>query len=175
MLCSREGVGSFFSFRYVLVSPSNKPIFPSYSFRSRTTEARPLSDGRMTFLAFRDTHYQQSFGTAMGSPVSVTVANLVMEEIEDIALSTFEHAPKFWKRYVDDTITALPEDNVTHFHSHLNSVNPHIKFTVETESDNCLDILLTHESDGNITTSVYRKPTHTDRYLDFSSHHPTGS
>jgi hypothetical protein len=111
----------------------------------------------------------------MGSPVSVTVANLVMEEIEDVALSTFEHAPQFWKRYVDDTITALPEDTVSHFHSHLNSVNPHIKFTVETESDNCLpflDILLTHESDGNITTSVYRKPIHTDRYLDFSSHHP---
>ena len=30
-----------------------------------------------TFLTFCDTHYQQSFGTAMGSPVSVTVANLV--------------------------------------------------------------------------------------------------
>ena len=73
---------------------------------------------------------------------------------------------------MDDTITALPEDTVSHFHSHL---NPHIKFTVETESDNCLpflDNLLTHESDGNITMSVYTKPTHTDRYLDFFSHHP---
>ena len=30
-----------------------------------------------TFLTFRDTHYQQTFGTAMGSPVSVTIANLV--------------------------------------------------------------------------------------------------
>ena len=47
-LRSREGVGSFFSFRYMLVSRSNKPIFPSYLFRSRTTEAQPLSDGRMT-------------------------------------------------------------------------------------------------------------------------------
>ena len=60
-----------------------------------------------TFLTFGDTHYQLSFGTAMGSPVSVTVANLVMEKIEDLALSTFEHTLQFWKRYVDDTITAL--------------------------------------------------------------------
>ena len=48
MLRSREGVGSFFSFGYVLVSPSNKPIFRSYLFRLGTTKARPLSDGRMT-------------------------------------------------------------------------------------------------------------------------------
>ncbi len=39
-----------------------------------------------TYLTFRDTHYQQTFGTATGSPVSVTVANLVMEEIESEAL-----------------------------------------------------------------------------------------
>ena len=32
--------------------------------------------------------------------------------------------------------------------------------------------VLTHESDGNIITSVYKKTPHTDRYLDFSSRHP---
>ena len=41
-----------------------------------------------TYHTFQDTHYQQTFGTAMGSPVLVTVANLVMEEIESKALST---------------------------------------------------------------------------------------
>ena len=35
-----------------------------------------------TFLSFRGKCYQQVFGTAMGSPVSVTVANLVMEDVE---------------------------------------------------------------------------------------------
>ena len=35
-----------------------------------------------------------------------------------------------------------------------------------------LDILLTRSSDGTIETSVYRKKTHTDRYLNFASHHP---
>ena len=35
-----------------------------------------------TYLAYRGEVYQQVYGTAMGSPVSVTVANLVMEDVE---------------------------------------------------------------------------------------------
>ena len=35
-----------------------------------------------------------------------------------------------------------------------------------------LDVLLTNEADGSISTNVYSKPTHTDQYFDFESHHP---
>ena len=38
---------------------------------------------------------------AMGSPVSVTVVDLVMEDEEQRALSTFPTLPRFWKHYVD--------------------------------------------------------------------------
>ena len=38
-------------------------------------------------LSFRGTFYQQTFGMAMGSPVSVTVAYQVKEEIEGQAIS----------------------------------------------------------------------------------------
>ena len=72
-----------------------------------------------TFFLFRGQYYQQIFGTAMGSPVSVTVANLVMEEIEERALATFDPPPRFWKRYVDDTCTALPTESVFFFHSNV--------------------------------------------------------
>ncbi|XP_059046675.1 uncharacterized protein LOC131842162 [Achroia grisella] len=34
-----------------------------------------------------------------------------------------------------------------------------------------LDILVMVRSDGSVTHTVYRKPTHTDRYLHASSHH----
>ena len=59
-----------------------------------------------TFMAFRGSVFQQTFGTAMGSPISVTIANLVMENIEGRALAKAETPPRFWKRYVDDTCTA---------------------------------------------------------------------
>ena len=34
-----------------------------------------------------------------------------------------------------------------------------------------LDILITPEEDGSLNTTVYRKPTHTDLYLEWDSHH----
>ena len=38
-----------------------------------------------------------------------------------------------------------------------------------------LDILITPEEDGNLSTSVFRKPTHTDQYLQWDSHHTISS
>ena len=40
-----------------------------------------------TNFYYNGTVYQQIFGIAMGSPVSVVVANIVMEHIEDTALN----------------------------------------------------------------------------------------
>ena len=51
-----------------------------------------------TFLSFRGKIYKQVHGTALGSPVSVVVANLVMEDSEQWALSTFHPPTRFWKR-----------------------------------------------------------------------------
>ena len=111
----------------------------------------------------------------MGSPVSVVAANLVMEDIEERALSTFYAPPRFWKRYVDDTCAALPPDQIPPFLDHLNSIEPCVQFTVEEESDGrlaFLDVQLSRSDDGTVSTSVYRKATHTNQYLAFESHHP---
>ena len=77
---------------------------------------------------------------------------------------------------VDDTCVALLPSMVESYHQHLNSIEPSIQFTVEMESNGCLpflDILITRDSDGSLSTAVYRKQTHTDQYLQFSSHHPS--
>ena len=128
-----------------------------------------------TYFSFRGRFFQQTLGTAMESPVSVSVANLVMEDVEERALSTFDVDLPFWKRYVDDTCTAVPRNRVQDLLHHLNGIEESIKFTVEVESNGqlpFLDVLLLRAADGSISTSVYRKGTHTDRYLDFESHHP---
>jgi hypothetical protein len=43
----------------------------------------------------------------MGSSLSPIVANLVMESIEQEALTTFTFPVKHWRRYVDDTFVIL--------------------------------------------------------------------
>ena len=112
----------------------------------------------------------------MGSPVSAVVANLYVEHFEQIALGTAKNRPRIWKRYVDDTFCIVKAGEVDELLSHINSIRPSIKFTVEVEKDGCLpflDTLLTRNHDGSLAITVYRKPTHTDRYLHFNSHHPT--
>ena len=129
----------------------------------------------VTFLSFREKVHQQVHGTAMDSPVSVVVAKLVMEDVKERDLATFYSPPHFWKRYVDDTCTALPRNMVESFHSHLNSIEPCIQLTVEEESaDRMLPLLyiqVGRDLNGTVTTSVYRKATHTEQYLSFASHH----
>ena len=63
-----------------------------------------------TYLYFRGKFYRQIFGVAMGSPVSVIIANLVMENVEEEAMSTFLNPPKFWRIYVDDTFVIIKKN-----------------------------------------------------------------
>jgi len=56
-----------------------------------------------SFFTYDQEHYQQTFGCAMGSPVSATIANLVMEYIEERAISTATHPPRWCYRERGDT------------------------------------------------------------------------
>ena len=69
----------------------------------------------------------------MGLPVSVAVANLVMEDVEGWALETFDIQLPFWKRFVDDTCMVVPRDRVHDLLNHLNSVEESIQFACELE------------------------------------------
>ena len=126
-------------------------------------------------LLFRSVHYKQLHGTAMGSPVSVVVAEIVMQNIEEQALSTYTKTLPLWLRYVDDTFTAVHKDEIDTFHEHLNRQNPHVQFTKEIEENGKIPFLdcLVSRDENKLRTTICRKPTHTDRLLDQSSYNPT--
>ena len=130
---------------------------------------------RNTYFSFQGRYYEQTEGAAMGSLISPLVANLFMEEFEKQAISTSTTPPVLWERFVDDTFTIIKKNNKDSFLEHLNSINPKIQFTCEeTREDGSmpfLDILVTPEDDGSLKTSVFRKATHTDLYLQWDSHH----
>ena len=120
--------------------------------------------------------YHKSFGCPMGSPVSVLVVNLVMEDIEDRILASSCFDVFCWKRYVDDTWVLLPKSSVTQFFEFINSVEPSLKFTIEHDSDDkCisfLDVSVIRNFDCTFSTNLYFKPTDTGRHLSFFSHQP---
>ena len=97
------------------------------------------------------------------------------EDFKQTALATADYQPKIWKRYVDDTFVIWPhgEEKLGAFLEHINTLHPNIIFTVEKEENNkiaFLDVLI--EKKGNtVQTSVYHKPTHTNQYLNYRSHH----
>ena len=128
-----------------------------------------------TYFVYDGTFYQQTHGAAMGSPVSPIVCNIYMEDFEDIALSTAPNPPFLWMRYVDDVIAVSHEYFVDELFAHINSIDHHIQFTIEPEKDGqlpFLDLCINIMDDGDTKLTIYRKPTHTDQYLQFSSHHP---
>ena len=79
-----------------------------------------------TYFQYNDKHYKQLHGTAMGSPVSVVVEEIVMQNIEEQALATYTRTVPLWLRYVDDTFTAVHKDGIHDFHEHLNRQNADI-------------------------------------------------
>ena len=57
----------------------------------------------------------------------------------------------------------------------INSVDPAIQFTVETDKEDgaisFLDTIVKPEADGTLSITVYKKPTPMDQYLQCDSHH----
>ena len=52
-----------------------------------------------TYIQFKNQLYKQIFGVLLGSPISVTIANLVMEVVKTKALQTFQNVETIRRRY----------------------------------------------------------------------------
>ena len=85
----------------------------------------------------------------MGSPVSVVVAEIIMQKIEEQALVTYTRTVPLWLRYGDDIFTAVHKDEIDDFHEHLNRQNADIHFTKEIEKNGKIpfvDCLVTRDN-----------------------------
>ena len=82
-------------------------------------------------FTFRDVVYLEADGVAMESPLGPVLAGISMIGLErfSVLLLTAEH--RFWKGYVDDTITFAKVGTVDHILSLLNNFHHNIQFTYE--------------------------------------------
>ena len=126
-------------------------------------------------FTFDGNHYLQINGTAMGTKMAPSYANIFVGDLEEQSpLSTLKQ-PLSWFRFIDDVDVKWThaDKELDEFLEHANSIHLSIKFTHEGSKTKMsfLDTITT-VTEGNMTTDLYSKPTDKHRYLSPSSCHP---
>jgi hypothetical protein len=126
--------------------------------------------------------WRQTDGCPIGKSISGEIAELFMDnfENENIFNGNLGFEPIFWKRMRDDVFMiwktkgdSNEKDELDIFVDNLNLVEERIKFTLEREEDKhlpFLDMMIKRE-EHSLITKVYRKKTHTQRYINWESNH----
>lgn len=126
------------------------------------------------YFRFNEKFYKQISGLPMGLPLSAPLANLVMEELENLIIPKLPFNIPFYKRYVDDIITAIPKNQIQQTLKIFNTYHPRLQFTIEIETKSCisfLDILLIRNN-NQIKIKWYRKKIASERFLNFKGINP---
>ena len=127
-----------------------------------------------SYLQFQGNYYLQVNGTPMGAPISSSIAVLGVIIVFQKIRTLLPFEIPFIYDYVDDSITAVPEDSLQLTLDIFNSINPQIQFTYEVEVNGkipYLDTLIIRNSDGSISTDFYQKPLSSNRILNYYSAH----
>ena len=118
--------------------------------------------------------YLKIDGVAMGSPLGPILAGIFMVELGRSLVPKLSNYIKFWKRFVDDTITFANIEAIDHILTVLNSFDPNIQFTYEAEKKSklsFLDVMLCRK-DNKFVCSVYKKSTNSDIFMNWHSFAP---
>ena len=110
----------------------------------------------------------------MGATLGLVLAGLFMVELETSIIPTLRRPLLKWKRYVDDTFCYVKSRTVNDILNKLNGFCQNIQFTFELEKNSkrvFLNVLLIRNKD-TIETTVYRKSTNSDIYLNWKSFSP---
>jgi hypothetical protein len=120
-----------------------------------------------TYFKFNDQFYKQLEGAAMGSPISPIFAELFLQKLENDLIKNNRNII-VWRRYVDDVFCIIRKRKIQEVLSQINKYHASIKFTVEEEQDGklpFLDIMFYDKPSKSLGHHVYRKSTHTNKYL----------
>ena len=83
-------------------------------------------------MKFNNDHNLQINGTAMGTKMAPTYANISMDAIDNSFISACPQKPSIHYRYIDDIFLIWPNgnDSVKHFVELANNLHLNIKFTL---------------------------------------------
>jgi len=114
----------------------------------------------------------------MGSHTSSTIAEIYLQFLEEIYIKQWLQCKEiiYYKRYIDSVLIIFNQNktNEKTIINQMNSIDKHLEFKIseeENSSISCLDLTI-HRNIKSINLSIYRKPTHTDIMIQFSSTQP---
>ncbi|XP_069103895.1 uncharacterized protein [Argopecten irradians] len=124
---------------------------------------------------FNDDNYLQISGTAMGTKMAPSYANVFMGHLESAILTSAPIKPFSWLRFIDDIEIKWISNrqSLDEFIEHSNTFHNTIRFTADISSDTNM-FLDTRSTlvEGTISTDLYSKPTDSHIYLCPTSCHP---
>ena len=124
---------------------------------------------------FNGRNYIQLQGTAMGTKMAPSYANIFMGRLEGQLLMSVPLQPYSWLRFIDDIDMQWchGHQNLKHFLESANSFHQSIKFTSEISNDEHIFLdTISHIENDKLITDLYSKPTDTHQYLLPTSCHP---
>ena len=128
-------------------------------------------------FTFNDENYLQIKGCAMGSKCSSSYADIFMGKFEKEKIYPLIKGKALcYYRFRDDIfmIWTAGENSLKKFFSDINKVHTSIKFDCKYSKQEIsfLDTTVILQSNGTLSTKLYRKPTDRNAYLHFNSYHP---
>ena len=129
-------------------------------------------------FGFGNAHYLQKCGTAMGTKMAPSYANLFMGFVEKDLLARCSKKPLVWFRYIDDIffVWTHGKESLDEFLTFCNNNQHGIIFEVTPDSVSTMSIPFLDVrvilKNGKLETDLYVKPTDKFQYLNFTSSHP---
>ena len=129
---------------------------------------------------FNESFYLQKQGTAMGTKMAPSYANLFMGDLELQLLELGKPRIHMWKRFIDDIflIWTGSQQQLDEFMGKINSHHRTIKFTHETSENEATFLDVTaykgekFQTTGILDVKTHIKPTNKQLYVYASSYHP---
>lgn len=127
-----------------------------------------------SFFQFDNKFFKQTYGVPMGGCLSTNVSGIVLNNIIDSALSKLTYQPKIIMKYIDDLLLIINKKQLPTILNIFNSIHPRIQFTLEIETNKCINYLdMTIINNNNsLSTKWFKKEISSNRFLNFYSNHP---
>ncbi|CAF1345140.1 unnamed protein product [Rotaria sordida] len=126
------------------------------------------------YFSYNGQYYHQIRGGAMGSPLTLTVANCYMFFYEQQIIKQINNSGGLYFRYIDDIFLVInwPARHLFKQIDRWNHFDENIKLSENIgPTADFLDLHMENQ-DGQLFTTIFQKPSYEPYYLPFNSIHP---